>query len=584
MDPAPVSEQPPSEGTTHARERRFKGIAASPGIWRGKISVRTLSRIRKKRSLSPDEIETELQRFATAHNDCVAELEDVIRQAVGDKRVVRPILETQLLLLTDTTIVDHIQQRIRNGEPAENAVHAEYSAQSTLLKRVHDTMLRDRASDIDSIKHRLVSQLNSARLHGSIVDGEGTILVAPFVSPTEVVIFRDKGIKAFVTELSGIASHASIMSRQLNIPAVIGVKEVTKFMKDGATAIVDGFTGTIVVNPRPETLLKFERRISTLADSENKLGKLAKQPSQTSDKRKIGLLANVSNLEEIEQVTANRADGIGLIRTESFAMTRGAIPSEKEQVQYYREIAERAYPLPVNIRAFDFGSDKSIGMMLPEDNPALGMRGMRWLLKNKKVFRQQVRAVLRASKHKNIRFMLPFVTSLNEAHKAMEVIQQVKASLTRKGTAFDARTPIGIMIETPSAAMQAQSLAAMFDFISIGTNDLTQYTLAADRTNPLVAAAYDYFHPAVLQLISRVAEAGVMLDIPVGICGEMASHPATTQLLIGMGITELSVVPSQLLNTKKQIRKTSFRRARKLAVDIMQIPDAQQIRKKLIRK
>ncbi len=404
------------------------------------------------------------------------------------------------------------------------------------------------------------------------------IVIAQSLTPTDLVNYRDVNVLAIVTEVGGIASHVSILSRTFDIPAVIGVKDVTQIITNDQTIIVDGFSGSIIYNPKKTAIANYITKRNEIIRHKESLGKLIKFPAETEDHKLISLRANIDRVEDMQNAVMVGADGSGLVRTESLIIALNHIPEEEEQYNWYREIAEIAYPATVTIRAFDIGSDKyTEGIPHHENNPALGFRGIRYLLSRKDLFKTQIKAVLKASVNKNIKFMLPMITNIREVELALDMIKECKNELTVEDFGFDKNMPVGIMIETPAAALLSESLAKMVDFFSIGTNDLTQYTLASDRTNELVSDVYDSFHPAVLDLIYHTVKSANKFNIPVGICGELASHSAATVLLIGMGITELSVVPSVILEMKDKIRKINYSKATKILDDAMKMNNSNDI-------
>ncbi len=563
------------------RERRFRAIPASHGVIMGTaIVIRQEATPVLAEQLPPEQIHHELKRFSNAVASCANELETVLSMAQETiPHSVAAIIESQILILKDFTVNESIMHRIGQGISAERAIIEEFDAQQQILYSAKDSFLRERAVELEHIKQRLLAHLRQKKLISSVP--KNSILVTPSLTPSEIMLYNESGMSGFITEISGIASHMSILARSLHIPAVIGLRNATKYIDSGTPLIVDGYAGVIIANPRPETVAKYIRRKSELDKKEQKYGKIAKLPSQTTDGRKIHLHANIDTVEDIDTAIASGANGIGLVRTEHLIIKLNRFPTEEEQVRWYSELAERAYPLPVTIRAFDVGSDKTIDALSPEANPALGLRGIRLLMKHKELFASQIRAVLRASHHRNIRLMLPMITSLSELQKARTLIEKCKNSLRKEGLEFDASTPIGVMIETPSAALMARELGALADFFSIGTNDLTQYTLAADRLNPSVANIYDALHPAVLRLLKLTVDAARYHNIPVGVCGEVAGHAAATELLLGLGMVELSVVPPLLPELKKRIRKTSYASSVLLANEVLQYNSGSEIRKRI---
>lgn len=559
------------------QERRFKGIPAAPGIIIGEATVLlAYENYLQNETIPPEAVGAELERLAAAMHSSAEEYRHIIEIAQHEEHSVLPILETYLLMLTDALLADAIRQRIMAGFSAESAVYQEFDAQKQFFANAKDMLLRERAADLDNVRERLLAGLRNCIVsHATAAE---KVLIATSVTPTDLMLYRKSGILGFATEVGGIASHTSILARSFAMPAVIGVRGIAHVVKNGETIILDGYAGVLVVNPKTETLLKYRKRQAEEEENRRKLGKLAKVLAETSDGRKIHLHANIDSLEDVDAAMMFGAEGIGLVRTEYLIARQHRFPTEDEQYEWYKEIAERAYPHPITIRAFDVGGDKFAEAVPKEDNPALGLRGVRFLLYKKDIFRSQVRAVLRASVHRNIRLMLPMIATLGEFQAALDFIDSCRTSLAKAEIPFDPATPIGIMIETPAAAVMADEFAKHADFFSIGTNDLTQYTLAADRTNEHITAIFDPFDPAVLRLMRLAVLAAKKWGIPIGICGEIAGHPNATELLVGLGVDELSVTPNSLLVLKKRILRSNAATAEDVAARALGCSDASKVR------
>jgi phosphotransferase system enzyme I (PtsI) len=561
--------------------RILKGIPSSSGIIIGQaIILESETFISPNEKILFEQIPDEIERFRNAVLELNDEFTEVLKKA--DDRIgnIVSILETNLFVLNDPYINDEIEKIIRQGYTSESSVIQEFEKQKSFFKSAKDELLRERALEIDHIKQRLLAVL----IHRSIdySAAKNKIVVSKSLTPTDLVNLKDAGILGFITEAGGITSHVSILARSFELPAVIGVKNASLIINENANLILDGFSGSVFYNPDSDLLNKYFQRIEEIEKHKAKLGELVKIESATKDKIRIHLLANVDKPEDVDVALLVGAEGIGLVRSEILVISHARIPDEETQEISYSEIAERAYPNIVTIRAFDIGSDKySEGMPHHEDNPALGYRGIRYLLAQKDIFKIQIRAVLKASKNKNIRFMLPMIINSDEVLQSKKLIEECKAELTKKDFSFDKNMPLGIMIETPSAALTSDFLAKEVDFFSIGTNDLTQYTLATDRTNDLVADKFDTFHPSVIKLIKITAEAAKKNNIPIGICGELAGHSAATSLLIGMGINELSVAPAILLELKNRVINLSYKKCKKLVQQVLKLDNSTDILKLL---
>jgi phosphotransferase system enzyme I (PtsI) len=384
-------------------------------------------------------------------------------------------------------------------------------------------------------------------------------------------------VKGYVTDFGGLTSHAAILARSLNIPAVLGLHDATNKIQENDELIIDGYKGLVIVNPDEETLNEYKTKIEKLQSYDEELYKLKDLPAKTTDGKTIKLFANLDLMEELEFITHNCARGIGLVRTEQLFNHLESFPDEEEQYITYKDLADRIYPEIVTIRAFDIGGDKVLPVDLHEPNPFLGWRGIRLLLDNPELFKTQIRAVLRASAHKNIYFMIPMVTAIEEVRETKILIEQCKKELKAEKKQFDKHLPVGLMIEVPSAAAMAKDFAEESDFLSIGTNDLIQYTLAVDRGNEIVSKLYQEFHPSIVRFIHHVAKEGKKVGKPVSLCGEMAADPFAAPLLVGLGLESLSISPSIIPQIKKIIRSISYKDAKELAEKCLEMRTEKEI-------
>lgn len=555
----------------------LKGIPSSNGIAIAQVEVYEQDyHYQYDYEIPENEIENEILRLKNAIAHLNFDYNEVLNKSKNLSIVVAQIIETYQLILNDEYILNNIFDRIKNRYTAESAVIKEFDAQKALFKKTKDEIIKERIVDLENVKLRILSTL-----HLRVPDystSKDKIIVMSNLTPTDLVKFKEAGAIGFITEIGGIASHVSILARSFSMPAVIGVREASKILQNNQTIIIDGFTGLIVYNPSQSILKKYQNKINEIEEHKKRLGDLANIKTHTIDDVKIKLLANIDSLEDLKSVLVTGSDGIGLARTETFLSGLSRIPDEETQYNWYSEIANVMYPKEVTIRCFDIGSDKfSIGIPIKENNPALGLRGIRYLLFNKLVFKNQLRALLRASIHKNIKIMLPMISDLIELKDAIAVLNECKYELNLKNIPYDNNIKIGIMIETPAAVIISDSLAKECDFFSIGSNDLTQYTLAADRTNELVTDAYNSFHPAVLKMICMTIKSAKKAFIPVSICGELASHSAATQMLIGMGIDELSVPAPVLLELKNIILKINYQESVDLVKELMKLNSTYEI-------
>lgn len=555
----------------------LKGIAASPGIAIGRAFVLDADQpIDEEERVAPERIAGELSRFNAALESLAAEMKNILELARRESDTVSSIVESQAMIMSDPMLAKAVATRIANGASAESAVAREFDANKAMLYNARDAVIRSRAQDFEHAKERLIAVLRNRTL--SHAAGYESIVVAPTVTPQDMLYFRQTQTLGFVTEIGGLNSHACILARDMNIPAVIGIRGAADVIDKDAILIVDGYSGVVVINPDDATLEEYRSKQFRAAEYRQHLGTLIDKPTVTTDGVHVRLLANVDDPSHVDEAMMAGGEGVGLVRSEILLIQHSRYPSVDEQTAWYRDIAERAYPKPVTIRAFDVGSDKfRQGIPHHEDNPALGLRGIRFLLYRQDIFEEQVCAVLRASVHRNVRLMLPMVSMLEELEEARRIVEKCQRNLSAAGIDFDPHLPVGVMIETPAAAMMADMFAKHSDFLSIGTNDLAQYALATDRTNDLVAGIFDALHPAVIKLVRMIVEAADRHQRTVSVCGEMAGHAAATEMLIGLGIRELSVAPRLLLELKQRIINVSYAQCRELEQKLEECTTTQDV-------
>ena len=563
------------------KQQTFKGIPSSPGLAMGKAIVI----IPEIFDISPKIIEdlnvsNEIKRFDSALNEVVMEFLQILDKVKDTSRNVYAVLETNLMILSDIVFQDSIKRRISEGYSVESAIIKEFDDQTRVLQNSRDNLLKDRAQELNQIKERLIAALRKRELHYSLYPD--SIIVAQSVLPSDVVKFKEAGVLGFITETGGISSHSSILARSFEMPVVIGLNKATHLIKNSNQVILDGYEGKIIIFPSGKSIENYNDSKKFEKYQKEQLGGLVKLTSETIDGRRIKLMSNIDFPEDVKKSILNGADGIGLIRTEHLIISKSAFMTETEQYDWYSQVAERSYPNPVIFRVLDIGSDKYMeGMPKHEINPALGHRGIRFLINRTDIFKTQIRAILRASADKNVKIMLPMITLPEEIILTKNLIKECQLELDTEGYSFDSNIPFGIMIETPAAAILSADIAEYCDFFSIGTNDLTQYVLAADRENEFVTDIYNAFNPAVLKLIKMTIDAAKQNNVEISICGELAGHSASTALLIGMGVEELSVSPSILLQLKKRVRETSYQKAKVLAESILSCRTFEEIKAKL---
>jgi len=556
----------------------LSGIAASPGVAIGNaFAIMPNKLVNTELRIESSEIQSEIHKFTNAKESLIIEFNQAIEKTEIDDANVIAILETNALMLADEYINKKIVDDIEKGYSAESALAREFGAHKNDLMRAKDVIIREKAIEIDYIKNRLIAILRNQ--DRKIAIPKDSIVIAQSLNASDIVHFRQFNLKAIITEVGGIASHCAILARNYELPAIIGVKNALNIIPNAAKLIIDGFAGDIIIYPIQSTINKYKNKINDIEKRKKYLGKLVEAKSETSDGRTVVLSINLDTKEDLDSFSMLKADGIGLVRTENMMNERSQMPNEEEQFLWYKKIAEAAYPKMATIRLFDFGSDKfSDNIAKQEPNPALGFRGIRYLLARRDILRTQIRAVLRASILKNLRIMIPMLTLFEELLKVKEIVEECKSQLDFADIPFDNRIALGVMIETPSAALISSQLAKQADFFSLGANDLAQYTLASDRDNDLVSKIYDYMHPATLKLMKMAIKSAKKSYIPVSVCGEIAGDSAATSLLIGMGVNELSVSPSVLLETKQRIRNCSYSKLEPIANKAIKLPGANELR------
>ncbi|MDT8388057.1 MAG: phosphoenolpyruvate--protein phosphotransferase [Thiogranum sp.] len=555
------------------------------GISRG-IAIGSVHRLEKgevdacQTAIPEHLIEDEIARFQRAINTARQQLKSIRNRIPATTPAdITDFIDTHLLMLEDSLLTATPIELIR-----ENQCNAEWALkiQRDTLARVFDEMddayLRTRVDDVDHVVKRihriLVGQTCEEPEDGDLRE---CIVLAHDLTPAEAALLHHQGIAGFVTESGGPLSHTAILARSLGMPAIVGTHGIPQQLRDGETVILDGAEGLLLAGVDNMTLAKYRARQQQQQQRASNLKRLTNEPAVTIDKVPIQLLANVELQEDVEAARIAGADGVGLYRTEFLFMNRSDVPGEEEQLQQYLDILNTLQGLPVTIRTLDLGADKNVGSHASGErispNPALGLRAVRLCLKHDELFRPQLRAILRASASGPVRMMIPMLSSARELDEVLELVAAVKNELNQEGLAFNENMPVGGMIEIPAAALTADMFARKLDFLSIGTNDLIQYTLAIDRTDDAVTYLYDPLHPAVLRLIKLVISAGRANGVPVAMCGEMAGDPRYTRLLLGMGLADFSVQPTSLLEVKDMIKRSDIASIKSTVDQILQQDD-----------
>ena len=566
-----------SQGDT--AEVVLKGIAAAPGIAVGHAYLyqREVVQVEAK-PIAEEDVEPEITRLRNATARSEKELRKILafaEQKLGSDST--KILEAQIMILGDAILMEAIEQRIRQERRnAEYIVCDEITKYKRMMLAAPDEYMHERAHDVEDVMNRIVRNVQEGRL-SSRVEGE-SVIVSETLTPADTVIFSRNRVLGYATDIGGTTSHAAILSRSLKIPAVVGLRVATRHIRTGDPVAIDGYSGLLIVHPSQETLQSLHRKADRFHEFEQRLSEVINLSAETIDHRHIELSANIEFAEEADEARAQGAAGIGLFRTEGQIMGRGQFPSEDEQYETYRKVADAIYPHPVIIRTFDVGGDKVVADSYQERNPFLGWRGIRILLDRPELFLDQLRAILRASTRKNVRIMFPMISSVGEVRRSRQLLRRAQEELRAQGVPFDPDIKTGVMIEVPSAAILADHIAREADFFSIGTNDLIQYTLAVDRDNDAVAPLFQQFHPAVLQSLKAIITAGHRRNVWVGMCGEMAGDPLATILLVGLGLDEFSVAPAILPEIKKIIRSVKGSEAKRIAERALAMENEEEIR------
>jgi phosphotransferase system enzyme I (PtsI) len=569
------------EGQT--RDAKLRGLPASPGVAVGRV-LRLDERGRRHFyyiEVSPAGVKAEARRLRRAFAEARARLKEIkarLTQDLGYQHAY--ILDAHLLMLEDRKLLAEIEREIKNRRiSAEWAVRDVADRIASAYKQVQDPYLRERASDIEDITTRLLTVLSGhTTFHLSNLDKD-VIIVAEDIWPSTVAELDFKHVLAFATDSGGLTSHSAIIARAVGLPAVVGVRDLTRRVRTGDVMAVDGGTGEIVIRPSTAVIRQFLKKRDREADQQARIITQKAEPAVTLDGQLITLRANVELSSEVESIAVFGAEGIGLYRSEYLFLNRlPDLPSEEEQYHVYRKLAEVAGEAGANIRIFDLGGDKlTLEGFEPQQNPALGLRAIRLALRVEEIFRGQLRSILRANLHGRLRIVLPLVTTTTELRRAKQIIDDVKAEMAEASIEHNANLPVGVMIEVPAAALMADHFARQADFLSVGTNDLIQYLLAVDRANESVAHLYQPLHPAVLRTIADLVRVSESSGVPLEVCGEMASNPIQAIALLGLGVRTMSLVPTSIPLIKNAIRSMDLAHVKSLMQDAMKLSSPEEV-------
>jgi len=563
------------------------GLAISPGIAVAKAYIINDVELEiDQGNIKIDQIPEEISRLNNAMEKTKEQLQAVYETAkknIGEENA--EIIQTHIAMADDPTLIDGIREKIEtNHDNSALAVQKTIAEQITMFDNIEDLYIKERIVDVKDLGERIIRNILGMPFKDISCLPEDVIIIAKELTPSLIAIADISHIKGIISEMGGMTSHTAILARSMEIPAVFGTKGATCILPEGAYLAIDGGTGEIQFNLSQTQIMDLRDKIRNRESTKKMLSQLIVERPTTLDHHEVKLCSNVGSMADVEKALKNGSDGIGLLRTEFMFMEKKAMPTEEEQYLAYKQIVEGFRGKPVIIRTFDVGGDKEISYFnIPkEQNPFMGFRAIRVCLDNPEMFKTQLRAILRTSINGNVKIMYPMISSVEEVIHANRLLEVAKQELRDKSVPFDSKIEVGVMIEIPSAAIAADIIIKQVDFFSIGTNDLTQYTLAVDRTNENVSYLYNSFNPAVLRLIKNVIDASHKEGKTTGICGELAGNPLATLLLLGMGLDEFSMSSSLLLKVKKIISSVKFEEAKRVSETVLRMNNVIRIEEYLI--
>lgn len=563
-------------GGINTMTKNYQGTPVSTGIAIGKILKLEKADLTPETS-APKSADEEKGIYKTALENSTKELEDMLKRVDGEKK---DILEAHLSILTDPMLEEIVFSKIDSGnQNVEQALQVATDELSAQFLALDDEYMRERAADIQDESARIMRHIKGCELIDLSNLEEEVVVIARDLTPSDTATMDLEKVLGFATDLGGRTSHTAIMARNMGVPAVVACIDIFEKVSGGELAILDGESGKIVILPNEEQLAEYKQKQQDLINHRKKLQELLSQPTITQDGHQVELACNIGNDKESAAAIGRGAESVGLFRTEFLYMESTHFPTEEEQFEIYKCVAQQWQGKPVIIRTLDIGGDKSLSYFsFPEEmNPFLGYRAVRLCLDKPDIFKVQLRSILRASAFGKIRIMFPFIISVNEWTACIQVLEECKEELKSESIAFDEQIEVGIMVETPASVVMADILAKHVDFFSIGTNDLTQYTLAVDRGNELIQEMYNPFHPAVLRSIRRVIDASHAAGKWTGMCGEFAGEKSAVKLLLGMGLDEFSMSISSVLEAKAIVCETNYVEAQQLADQVMNMETTEEI-------
>ncbi|HYK72109.1 MAG TPA: phosphoenolpyruvate--protein phosphotransferase [Pseudoneobacillus sp.] len=558
----------------------LKGIAASNGIAIAK-AYRLVEPDLSFTKTSVSNPEEEVTRFRNALDVSKKELGQIRDRAETDLgRDKAAIFEAHLLVLSDPELIKPIEEKVLTDQVnAEFALKETADMFVTMFEQMDNEYMKERAADIRDVTKRVLAHLLNVHLVNPSMIAEEVVIVSEDLTPSDTAQLNRDYVKGFTTDIGGRTSHSAIMARSMEIPAVVGTKNATETIQNGDLIIVDGLKGEVHINPTPEVVKEYKQIHSDYQKQKEEWAKLVNEKTLTKDGHQIELAANIGTPKDLKGVIENGGEAVGLYRTEFLYMGRDQLPTEEEQFQAYKEVLEGMNGKPVVVRTLDIGGDKELPYLeLPKElNPFLGFRAIRLCLEEQEIFRTQLRALLRASVYGNLRIMFPMIATLDEFRQGKAILEEEKQNLIQKGERISERNELGIMVEIPSTAVLADQFAKEVDFFSIGTNDLIQYTMAADRMNERVSYLYQPYNPAILRLIKMVIDAAHKEGKWAGMCGEMAGDEIAIPILVGLGLDEFSMSATSILKARSQVRQLSKPELDHLAKEVLQMSTTEEV-------
>ena len=570
----------------------LKGVPASPGIAISKVFKLKSESISIDPTIVDDSsVDTEVEKFVKAVEKSKSELKSLQSKVVRKVGLENAkIFDVHQLLLEDSVIIEETIHSIKKeNKSAEFAFFHIMQKYENTLNGSSTNHFQNRSSDLRDVKRRVIRHIQGDRTDQLNQLSGSAVIVTNDLTPSDAVMLEKRKVLGFATDLGGRTSHAAIMARSMEVPSVVGLRRIFNLVEEGDRIVIDGNEGKVLIQPDEKTINHYRKLQEKYYDTNRKLDEIRDLKCLTIDGKEIELSANLEFSDEAESVKSHGAKGVGLYRTDYIYLTKKELPTEEEQFQEYRKIVTKISPDSVIIRTMDLGGDKLPKSFLipPQENPFLGWRAIRISLERKDIFKTQLRAILRASGAGNVKILFPMISGLDEVHECKKALENAKSELQKEGIKYDLDIEIGVIIEVPSAALLADKIAKEVDFLSIGTNDLVQYLLAVDRGNERIAYLYQHLHPAILRMIKQIIMAGHQEGVWVGMCGEMASDPLSTLILVGMDLDEFSVSPIAVPEIKKIIRSTEYREAARIAKKVLQFDKPSEVERfmtKVVRK